>query len=271
MGEITFMNQPPKDTKISDCCQSYPRWNKLMDEYVCQKCGNACCLKIKSCEAQEESINYLQTGDYHCFKCHKTFPPDFGIIPHTLDCSGEIRPCKNWDGKTCKFSDKDVEESSKEHSEECIEFFKHGNCEHGFESSPLPQSIETNPPDSLQDSMISKLSSQYNFPEDWDEDEKKLREKFEKFWHDKLEYGKHNYDHNRVSTFWITYMKTRIEEEENKFRKILNSGRAMYDVGRQEERIRIRMLIEGMRAKAHNGEDSYKDLVDLLANLDRDE
>lgn len=53
---------------------------------------------------EEESVNFLQVGDSHCYKCHKTFPPDFGKPPHTLECKGEIKPCKDWDGKTCEFS-----------------------------------------------------------------------------------------------------------------------------------------------------------------------
>ena len=51
------------------------------------------------------SNNFMQVGNSHCYKCHKTFPPDFSARPHTFDCVGEIRTCKNWDGKdSCEFS-----------------------------------------------------------------------------------------------------------------------------------------------------------------------
>lgn len=72
---------------------------------LCGLNGHHCCLCdiVTSGEKGEKSANFLQVESTHCFKCHKTFPSDFNKRPHVLDCEREVKPCKNWDGKTCEF------------------------------------------------------------------------------------------------------------------------------------------------------------------------
>ncbi len=57
----------------------------------------------------EANSYFMQAGDMHCFKCHKNIPNSNSNYQHTANCPGEIKPCKEWNGKTCEFSEGNTE------------------------------------------------------------------------------------------------------------------------------------------------------------------
>jgi hypothetical protein len=90
-----------------------------------------------------------------------------------------------------------------------------------------------------------------NRADDWQEDERKAWENIDK--HDPVEKMMRDNNLNsdqreEILDYWLSRMSLAVErsreEEEQKFRKILNSGRKMYELGIQEERSRLVALAE---------------------------